>query len=123
MIGFLQNMTVKVQRRTAATTNALGELNYGKDSTWPVAYASALARIEYWTSDITYGAEGEHVTPSIRTVMFFNYDVVVRSQDRLTVLTSDAPDLVNKKYIVDTVDTQWDLVGNVHHYIVSLVTP
>ena len=123
MIGFLQNMTVQIQRRTVLTTDVLGAVNYGNEVTWPVIYPSALARIEFWTSDINYGPTGEHINPSVRTVLFLDFDVVPQSQDRITILTSDDPNMIGKKYIINTVDPQWDLTGLLHHYIVELLQP
>lgn len=123
MISPWLNMTVKVQRRgdpQLIGTNVLNEPSYGTDPNLPVAYASVDTRIEYDSYELLYTETGERVNPGGGTWMIVEPEIILKSQDRVTVLTSDDPEVVGKVYIIKEVYSEWNTVGNVHHYIASL---
>ena len=117
------NITVKVQRRNAPSVvgmNALNEPNYGVDSSLPIVYADIWTRIEYNEFDLLYTETGERINPGAGTYMFVDSDIILMPQDRVTILTSDNPDVVGAVYIIKEVYGEWDSVGNLHHRVAQL---
>ena len=117
-------MTVKVQRRTATTRNALNEPNYGSEANYPVIYSSMWARIEYPDKNTEFNETGERVklaqSVTSGVQMFFEPTYTILEEDRITVLTSDNASLVNNLYLVMSVTPEWDGLGKVHHYVAEL---
>jgi hypothetical protein len=124
MLGNLLNMTVKVQRRSAsASPNILNEPSYGDESNYPVIYASAPCRIDYWGAELQYNQAGERETPLKTTILYFDKDIVCYTQDRITILTCDDPSQVGLLYKVQHVEAEWDVMGNVNLYAVVIGRP
>ena len=116
-------MTVKVQRRAELQVvgmNVLNEPSYGTDPNLPVAYASIDTRIDYEDFDLLYTETGERDNPGAGTYMFVEADIILRTQDRITILTSDNAEEVGKVYIIKQVYGEWNTVGNLHHRIAAL---
>jgi hypothetical protein len=121
MLGNLLNMTVKVQRRSAsASPNILNEPDYSAEANYPIIYASAPCRIDYWKAEIKYNESGERENPTNQTILYFNNDIVVYTQDRLTVLTCSDPSQIGLVYKVQHVEAEWDTMGNVNLYAVTI---
>ncbi len=113
------NCQVKVQRRAGVTRNALGEPDWGNEASYSVVYPSVWARIEIVEHVLEFTETGERVVEQ-NTYMFVEPDYQLEPMDRITVLTSDDPDLAGKLLLVLDVHPEWDAVGNVHHYVASL---
>lgn len=114
-------MTVEVQRRSqSASTNTLNEPNYGTKANWPIIYVSAPCRIDFWKSEIKYNQTGERINPTDSTILYFDNDIVVYTQDRITILTCDDPSQVGLHYKVQHTEAEWTVMGQVDHYCVSV---
>jgi hypothetical protein len=115
MINPWSNITIRVQRRAAATTNALNEPDYGDEANYPIIYDNVLARYEAIEHVLTFNELGERVEEQKTTIMV-EPEILLEPMDRITILTSDDPQMINKLYIMQDVHVRWDGLGNVHHY-------
>lgn len=115
------NLTVTIQRRAAnPARNALNEPNYGAESGYTTVYSNIYGRIEYQPERVYWNESGERVNVSEGTFLFLEPDYIVKPQDRVTITTADNTDLINKLYIATAIFSEWNSVGNVHHYVVQL---
>ena len=119
MLSAWLNTQVKVQRRSAASRNALGEPSYGDESAYPTTYALLDVRIEFWDEQMQFTEIGERVVPT-KLEMYVEPDSTIQAEDRVTILTSDAAAIVGQLYLVSSVYPEWNSVGDVHHYICEL---
>ena len=93
------NTTVKVQRRSAASRNVLGEPDYGSESAYPSIYTSLDVRIEFWDEQMQFTEIGERVVPT-KLQMYVEPDSTIQAEDRITILTLDAATIIGQLYIV-----------------------
>jgi hypothetical protein len=64
---------------------------------------------------------GERVTLNeSNTFMYVEPDYPIKSEDRITILTSDDSDLINQLYLVMAVYPEWGSMGLIHHQLVEL---
>ena len=113
------NITIKVQRRSGTTRNALNEPDWGDESAYPVVYASIYARIEVVDRNMQYTETGERVTET-KTLLFFEPTYTILPEDRITVLSSNNSNIQNQLFLVYDVVPEWDSIGNVHHFVAEL---
>jgi hypothetical protein len=116
MINPWSNITIRVQRRPISTTNSLNEPDYGDEANYPIVYDNVLARYEAVEHTLQFNEQGERVE-EVNTTLMVEPEIQLLPMDRITCLTSDDPQMVNKLYILQDVHTRWDAIGNVHHYV------
>ena len=75
MIGF--NTTVTVKKRTASSSNALGEVTY----TFTNRYTSVPARVEGYSPEMQYNVPGER--PANKTIVYMDSAYVCVEQDQV----------------------------------------
>jgi hypothetical protein len=114
------NLQIKVQRRTQNSRNSLNEPDYGPEANYPTIYTSVWARIEYNSKSMAFTDTGERVTLGGNTIVMTEPDVKLQPEDRITILTTDDPEQLNKTYIVMENYSEWDSMGNVHHYVSTI---
>lgn len=115
------NMQVRVQRRPAnPSRNALNEPAYGNESSYPIVYDMIWVRIEYVEEQMVFTETGERVKLAGMTAMYVEPTYVLKPMDRVIVQTSDNPGLIGQLYLIQTVYSEWDSVGNVHHYVCDI---
>lgn len=115
------NMQVRVQRRPAnPARNSLNEPAYGNESSYPVVYDMMWARIEYVEEQMVFTDTGERVKLSGQTALYVEADFLLKPMDRITIQTSDNPALIGQLYLIQTVYSEWNSMGNVHHYVCDI---
>lgn len=124
MITPWTNYTVKVQRRTTSSRNALNEPDYGTEANYPVAYASISVRIEFPDQQTEFTETGERVKMPMSAIsgvdMYVDPAYTIAVEDRVTILTCDDASLIGQLYLVLAVYPENDSMGNVHHYVCEL---
>ena len=119
MINTWSNITIRVQRRPISAPNSLNEPDYGDEANYPIVYNNVLARYEAMEHVLTFNELGERVEEQ-NTWLFVEPDILLEPRDRITCLTSDDPDMVNKLYLLQDVHPRWDAMGNVHHFVCEI---
>jgi hypothetical protein len=119
MLAAWTTTTVTVQRRTAASRNALGEPDYGAEADYPTVYSGLQVRIEFVDEAMEWTEAGERVVPK-ELDMYVEPTITIQPEDRVTITASDAAPIVGQLFLVTTVYPEWQGFNNVHHYICEL---
>lgn len=114
------NIQITVQRRSELDRNVLNEPDYGPEADYPVVYDSAWARIEYNSKSMVFTDTGERVTLGGQTILMVEPEIQIQAEDRVTIVSTDDPEQLNKTYIIMEVYNEWNSVGNVHHYVATI---
>jgi hypothetical protein len=119
MLAAWTTTTVTVQRRTAASRNALGEPDYGAEADYPTVYSGLQVRIEFVDEAMEWTEAGERVVPK-ELDMYVEPTITMQPEDRVTITASDAAPIVGQLYLATAVYPEWNSVNQVHHFLVEL---